>query len=289
MKKIFAIFVIIITVAMGGVLAGCNKSNKGWKSIAENTMTQLTRADANYKIEQGDYFAIVDGSKVMEAINHAIYISKEDNVIYYYYNDFDTGTWYKIPHYSGVGAMTLGDIIFGDSILDIVKYTVNDMNNVKYHGKGKYTYKYTTKLFEVKISYEFTFYTKNQRIIEVRHSGSTYKITYGGQSVTLPADFTMPTKLDTPENLNITDGILSWDEVDGTNEYFVTIHSGTQLVGSQTVQTNLMNLYERIASNSNLADGTYVVTVRAIFFISCVYDSDASEPIDYVFVRATGN
>jgi hypothetical protein len=283
----------------GLLLTACGKSNFQWKGIAETTIAELTKADANFKIniENDDAVPqeiIVDGNKMKnaDAMYWAKYESLENNLLYLYlpYGD----VWYRSPSVLGEGN-TLTVYEQHDDCLDILKRTLQDIDNVKYAGGNKYTYRYVAEDSIAGIAedgydpvFDYTFITDGTRVTEIHLRGTVQKITYGGQTVTLP-NATEPTKLPAPQNLAIHDGILSWDAVPGASEYYVTIYMSNSSMtaydyrGAQYETGTTMNLLERLQNQPDIfTSGSYQITVKAIFPVfPSIYNSPESAPITY--------
>jgi hypothetical protein len=289
----------------------------GWKAIAEATIAETMKFDANFKITAqslGNTYGempqviTVDGNKIKNDNNvfsyNAKYLHFDNGVIWWYMDNKDI--WYKSPQVS-VGDNAPPDAPFqslwrmqvNDSILSVLPDTLADLQNVKYKGNNKYTYRFVAEsgpdVEGWNPVFDYTFITDGTKITEVQLRGKSHKITYGGQSVTLP-NAIEPTKLLAPQNLKIVDGILSWDTVEGaenpwktmegSGKYYIEIHRGNTYIAAAYVETEFYDLCTRLMSQDWIANGTYEITVKAyppIFLLT--YQSDKSVPISYEFVR----
>lgn len=293
MKKLIPLCIAAV-LCFGVLLVGFTElNNSGWESIAKTVIAETSKATANFKITQGERELVVDGNKLSTDFSYYTKYMSKENGARYYYKQYD-GKWYKAPQ-AYIPSMTLWESEAGDSVLGVLRRTLADSGNVKDLGDGKYTYGYVAEIGPAVVGwnpvFEYTFITDGARITEIEFRGATYKITYGGQSVFLP-DAVEPAKLSTPQNLEITDGVLSWDAVDGATDYYIEIYRGlSYYMGAQTVQTNSFDIYSRIASQDWMlkewaAAGALQITVRADFPVfSYISNSDESAPKKYVFNR----
>jgi len=286
----------------------------GWKAIAEATIAETMKFNANFKITASNggmpEITIVDGNKIKNDNNLMSYYTRYmyfDNGTIWWYMDYKN-IWYKSPQ------VTIGDnsppdaplpslwrMQVNDSILSVLPDTLADLQNVKYKGNNKYTYKFVAEAGPAVVGwdpvFDYTFITDGTKVTEIKLRGKSHKITYGGQSITLP-NAIEPAKLLAPQNLNIVGGILSWDAVEGaehpwewqnsegTGKYYVEIHRGNSYIGAAYVQAESYDLHARLMSQDWIANGTYEITVKAyppVFLLT--YQSDKSVPISYTFVR----
>lgn len=314
MKRFRILLIVPMTVLFCGLLlTACGKNNSNWKSIAETTIAEMTKADANFKITVTDMPVdgtvndtapqeiIVDGNKMKSDTTYwAKYMRFEDNTVYWYlpYGE----DWYMTPGevYTEQHAFkTLWQTqVRNIGIFAVLPTTLADLKNVKYEGGNKYTYRLVPDIagaIPAVVGYDpvldYTFITDGTQVTEIQLRGVSYKITYGGQTVTLP-DATEPTKLPAPQNLAINDGVLSWDAVPGASEYYVTIYMYTCITyqttayhyrGAQYETGTTMNLLERLESQPDVfVHNDYRITVQAIFPVfRTAYDSPESAPITY--------
>ena len=310
MKK-FSVAVIfaVVMITFGIGLTGCAKHNNfGWRAIAEATIAETTKADANFKITTSyigvadvvipPQYTIIDGNKIKNDNEHyyAKYLHFENGNIWYYLDHEEI--WYKSPQVV-VGDIapypTLWETQVNDSALGVLKGTLSNIKDVKNIGKNKYTYRLVADYFmDVAGYWDYTFITDGTRVTEIQIREKSHTITYGGQSVTLP-DAIEPTKLIAPQNLKIMEGILSWDLVEGaenpwkgmegTGKYYVKISKDNSYIGAAYVESESYDLHKRLLSQDWITNGTYQITVKAYPTIFLNYQSDESTPITYVFVR----
>lgn len=303
MKKLLAIkslSVLLLTVLILN-LCSCGYETNPLK-VSKNVADRITKDDANYKITTDTQEFIVDGNKMYEKIVNGekvfeSYMVKEsDNTVYTY--KFFEGVWYKRPS-AILEKTTFGKYLLSQTILCAFDYVEGDYENEDYScdnlenlGNGRYAFSIDPQIPEADIQ-NYIFTVADGTITEIELNGRVYKLTYGGQTVTLPSAV-VSQKLTTPQNLSITNGILTWDEVYGAEIYYVAFYFGVlpnglrNFSGYQLVDCSELNLYECFANDSRYESGTYqiIVTAKNSQGLSFSYESKESEPIDYDYVKA---
>lgn len=279
-KQVVVMLAILIMVLPFG-FAGCgyDSSVSEWENIAKTVIAETTKVDANFKITYGSQETIVVGDKMYSNaadIYYADYMIKDGDTVYYYnlYNNI----WYKAPSAFLPENYTFSRYMSSITILAVVENTLNDLENVKDLGNGKYSYTYVSYFALGDPFFEYIFFTDGTTITKIEFRGVEYEITYGGQTITLPSAV-QPIQLPAPLNLSITNGVLTWDEVAGAKDYYVAIYFGSNYYrGAATVSCLEYDLRERFISQPDVFSfGSYVITVRANFGVfSFIADSENS-------------
>jgi hypothetical protein len=267
-----------------------NDTNISWIQIVEATLAEVSKANANYKISaSNNYETIVDGNK-MVGINGPQVMEGEQR---YTFTSI-SNVWYKTLGTGGwTPSATMGEWAAFSSIgsLSVLFETISNYQNVEDLGNGKYSYHqngmgpdpdtYIFTATEGLISrMEVTAYG-GSGILMYRTSVSTY--TYGGQTVTLPTEFILTVKLMPPKNLNINNGILTWDEVEGVGYYSGDIYKdGNPQLHFYRIDFTELNFHEH-AFSLNWTSGTYQITIRAIHPTTHMDYMSGQTSIEYIY------
>lgn len=288
--------VLLCVTAFSACDLSGNMEYPEWTQIAEATLAEVTKADANYKVSFSAYEIIVNDNKMSQYGN--TYQVMEDEKRYEYI--FTSGVWYKTLVTGGwTDSATMGEwAAFSAAGMTVVKEALLNFQNVKDMGNGKFSYfqsgfYHETGLCPDPDTYIFTVTDGLISEIEATVYGGSgilmyrttvFVYTYGGQTVTLPAEFILTgEKLDTPENLSISNGILMWNTVERAGDYFIVIRKDGNFMLSIRVDSTEINFYEYALSH-NWASGPYEITVRANHLILNTYDSDQAS-IEFVYTK----
>ena len=204
MKIIAKNFILssLLVVFLFSLLACASNDNGEWESIAQYTIAETTKADANYKTSWADgLISITDGNKFYS--NNTYYVFEDGKL---FDINFSTAEeiWQKVerdrPVYS-----TMGDYAFGWSGLSSIDSALNNLDNVQYLGKGIYSYHeyghyYSSGFVNEPDTYKFIVINGLVTKIESTVYGGSgilmfrnfvCEITYGGQTVNIPNDVIM--------------------------------------------------------------------------------------------------
>lgn len=290
MKKLIA---LISMLAIAFLFTGCFPQNGDytWSQIAEATLAEVTKANANYKESYFTYENIVDGNK-MSRFGTEYYVMEGETRYEYF---FTSGAWYKTLQTGGwTPAATMGEwAAFSAGRLSILRDTLTYSQNVRKLGGRKYSYHQEGQGPDPD-SYIFTVRNGLVTGIEATEYGGSgilmyrttaFAYTYGGQKVTLPTEFIETVKLSTPENLSINDGILKWDEVEGVGYYSGFIDkAGTRMLTFLQIDSAKINFNE-YALSYNWASGIYQITIVANHPTTHIdYRSDQAT-IEYTYIK----
>jgi uncharacterized membrane protein len=270
-----------------------NDSNLTWVRIAEATSAEVTKADANFFCKIGNGGIIVDGNKGKES---GSYYVLEDGKIYEF-RRLSSGVYYKGVVKGGwLPSDTVGEYVgaFSSGIHSVVLETLSYPQNVKDLGDGKFSYHRKgmgpdrdTYIFTVTdgliTEMESTVYG-GSGIVMYRTFVRTY--TYGGQTVTLPSEFILAVKLATPENLNIINGIITWDEVEGAYCYTVFIYKDGALMRDIRRYSADFNFDSHVRTYfKNWESDAYQIKITAVdHFVSELYESDPAT-VEYIYQK----
>ena len=270
-----------------------NDSNLTWVQIAEATSAEVTKADANFFCNLGNDEIIVDSNKGKKS---GTYYVLEDGKIYEF-RRLSSGVYYKGVVQGGwLPSDTVGEYVaaFSSGIYSVVLETLSYLQNIKDLGDGKFSYHrngmgpdpdiYIFTVTDGLITeMESTVYG-GSGILMYRTSVRTY--TYGGQTVTLPSEFILAVKLATPENLNIINGIITWDEVEGAYCYTVFIYKNGVLMRDIRRYSADFNFDSHIRTYfNNWESGAYQIKITAVDpLVNKLYESDPAT-IEYIYQK----
>ena len=264
-----------------------------WVQIAEATSAEVIKADANFLCDLGNSEIIVDSNKGQKSGTY--YVMEDGNI--YEFHRLPSGVYYKgVVRGGWLPSETIGEYMaaFSSYIYSVVLESLSYPQNVQDLGDGKFSYHRNgwgpdpdTYIFTVSDGLinkmESTVYGASG-ILMYRTSVRTY--TYGGQTVVLPSEFILAVKLATPDNLSITDGVLTWDEVEGAYYYSVLIYKDGVLKLDYRATSAEFNFDRHIKNYfSNWETGTYQIKIKANDpLVNKLYESDLAT-IEYFYQK----
>jgi len=301
MKKLhfFIVFLVVFTL----ISVSCEqkhdaedadkKSSLYWKQIAEATLAEVSKEDANYKMSSSafKYETIVDGNKMDDGYD--LYVAEGENIFRF---SLRSDVWYKTLQPGGwtpSHPVTMGEWVLFSSYrsLHAVLSSLSNLQNIKDLGGEKYSY-FQKGMGPDPDTYIFTATDGLLSKIEANEYGGSgfltyrtfvYTFIYGGQTVTLPSEYILTVKLSSPKNLIINYGILTWDEVEGAKYYSAEIHKDEKLqFRIFRIDSAVLDLHEHTLSYY-WTPGTYQISISAIHPTTHInYNSDKTS-IEYVY------
>jgi len=292
-----------------------------WIEMWDNTKYEMTRADANFRIdwsfqEEMECGSVNSGSEHDTIVdsNKRVLVQQVSNSVhrrtYYLLCEYDF--YYSIRYEEHFGFVrgrlypsskyfeTMGERIWYYNLTKRLQFLYenfrDDFSFVNYLGNGKYAGSFINDFrwwdWNHRLYIEFFITVSNRMISQLsfKHNSGhiirtdSYDIILGGQSIVLP-NYNRQTRLSSPANLQINGGILTWDEVESAGGFWIYVeNSYVRRRFAVASPISEVDLFERLYS-MGFDYGMYRTSIVAGGAVFLYLSSLPSEPIYFYFTR----